>query len=222
MLRAADTPVLSISEWPTNAELIADCAALGYLRKEWRTLDPTWGRGTFWNLWRPDNLTASDLNPAKSPIGHSVDFTLLPWPDRHFDAVVLDTPYKLNGTPTEEVDERYGVHEVRTWQERMALIRAGITECARVLGDGFLLLKCQDQVCSGKVRWQTTEFATHAKTLGLGQVDRLDMLSYRPQPDGVRQVHARRNSSTLLVFKRGWESSDLAGEPPNQPGLFDQ
>ena len=199
----ATEPILAISKWANNGALIADCASLGYLRKEWRTLDPTYGYGTFWNDWRPDVLIGTDIIPGLSPTHPaSIDFTALPWGNGSFDAVVFDPPYKLNGTPTEEVDARYGVHEVATRDERMQLIRNGITECARVLGDGYLLAKCQDQVNGGKVRWQTIDFTNHATTLGLGLVDRFDFLSYRPQPSGRRQVHARRNASTLLVFKR--------------------
>ena len=194
--------VLAFHAWPSNAELIADCARLGYLRPEWRTLDCTYGFGTFWKAWRPDHLTGCDLIPEKSPLGESVDFRFLPWPDRYFDAVVFDPPYKLNGTPTDEVDGRYGVHVATTREERMALIRDGLTECARVLGAGYLLMKCQDQVNGGRVRWQTIEFTNHAQTLGLELVDRFDMLGHRAQPPGRRQVHARRNSSTLLVFQR--------------------
>ena len=91
----------------------------------------------------------------------------------------------------------------------MALIRAGIGECARVLADGYLLLKCMDQVCSGKVRWQTDEFTEHARRCGLGKVNKSDFPSYRPQPSGRSQKHARRNTSSLLVFQRGYTSSDL-------------
>lgn len=201
-----DSVVLATQAWASNAELIADCHQLGYLRSDWRTLDCTYGHGTFWKMWRPDELVGTDIDPEKSPHGYGVDFRELPWPDGFFQCVVLDPPYKLNGTPTEAVDGRYGVDVVDTRDGRMALIRAGIAECARVLGGGYLLLKCQDQVNGGKVRWQTIDFTNHARTLGLGLVDRLDILSYRPQPNGTRQVHARRNASTLLVFKRGWSS----------------
>lgn len=197
---------MAIHKWSSNADLIADCARLGYLRAEWRTLDPTYGHGTFWKVWRPRELIGSDIDPVKSPCGESVDFTALPIIDRYCDAVVFDPPYKLNGTATESIDRRYGVHEPTSREGRMTLCRDGLTECARVLGDGFLLMKCQDQVNGGKVRWQTVDFTNHAATLGLGLVDRLEFLSYRPQPDGRSQVHARRNSSTLLVFKRGWSS----------------
>jgi len=195
-------PVLAATAWPTNAAMIADAARLGYLRREWRTLDPTYGRGTWWREWRPDELVASDINPELSPAGESVDFTALPHGDRSFQAVVLDAPYKLNGTPSADVDERYGVHVVRSREGRHELIRAGITECARVLDDGYLLLKCQDQVNGGRVRWQTDLFTRHAESLGLEKVDALLLLAYRAQPEGRSQQHARRNLSTLLVFRR--------------------
>lgn len=202
-----ETPIMSFGAWATNAELIADCARLGYLRDEWLTLDPTYGYGTFWKRWRPRDLLCTDLDPAKSLSGgESVDFTAMPWQDREFDAVVFDPPYKLNGTPDDAgVDERYGVHAPTRWQDRMDLIRRGIDECARVCRSN-LLIKCQDQVCSGKVRWQTLEFTQRAVDNGFGLVDRLDFPSYRAQPNGRRQVHARRNTSTLLVLQRGWSS----------------
>lgn len=198
-------PVMAIDQYRSNAELIEACVRLGYLQEDWRTLDPTYGFGTFWQRWRPATLIASDLDPVKSP-GLVADVRALPFPDRSFDAVVFDGPYKLNGTPTDAAgsDGRYGVHEVTNWRDRMSLLVDGLVECARVLGGGYLLVKCQDQVCSGKVRWQTDVLTDAAGICGLGKVDRLDLLSYRPQPGGRSQVHARRNSSTLLVFKRGW------------------
>lgn len=205
-------PVLSIDKWQTNGHLVADCARLGYLRPEWRTLDPTWGYGTFWNVWRPHELVGCDLDPAKSPLGEPVDFTHLPWVDRYFDAVVFDPPYKMNGTPSDTggVDERFGVHGdgYFRWQDRMALIRAGAAECARV-ADKVLLVKCQDQVVSSKIRWQTRVISDVVESAGFGLRDRFDFLSYRPQPAGRKQLNARRCSSQLLVFQRGWEWSDV-------------
>ena len=197
---------MSIGSWPSNAELIADCVRLGYLRTDWYTLDPTYGYGTFWKIWKPERLMATDIDPVKSRGMMSIDFTELPFGDRWFDCVVFDPPYKLNGNPsdTDGVDERYGVHVYTDWRDRMTLILDGVAECARVLGDGYLLVKCQDQVCSGKKRWQTDEVTKRAEAHGLGKVDRFDILSYRPQPEGRSQKHARQASSQLLVFKRGW------------------
>lgn len=197
------TEVLAVDRWATNAHLIADVAALGYLQRDWRTLDPTYGRGTWWNIWRPDDLVGYDLDPAKSPAGVGVDFRHLPHQDGAFAAVVFDPPYKLNGTPTDSVDAAYGVHEVASRAERLQLIIDGVTECARVLAaGGTLLVKCQDQVNGGKVRWQTDMVTEHARTLGLEKVDVFHMLGGRQQPAGRRQVHARRNHSSLLVFRK--------------------
>lgn len=191
--------VLAITKWADNAEMIEDVATLGYL--DGRVLDPTYGEGNFWTRWKPKDLTASDLNPKKSPIGYSVDFTNMPWANRSFDVVVFDPPYKLNGTPDPDRDEKYGVHEYTRWQDRMNLIIDGVVECCRV-ADKYVLVKCQDQVSSGKIRWQTDDVTTAAKACGFEKVDRLDFLSYRAQPNGRSQKHAHRCSSQLLVFKR--------------------
>jgi hypothetical protein len=183
----------------TNAELIAACAELGYLRAGWLTLDPTYGRGGWWRRWRPERLVAHDLALD------GVDFRRLPEAGASIDAVAFDPPYRLNGTPDRgEFDARYGTGTTARWQERHALIRAGISEAVRVLRPGgILLVKCADQVCSGRVRWQTREFAAHAEAAGCELIDQLHLLaSPRPQPPGRRQAHARRNLSTLLVLRK--------------------
>lgn len=199
--------VMAISTARNNGELIEECVKLGYLTDDMVTLDPTYGLGRFWTRWRPAALEASDLDPDKSPIGRSVDCTNLPWSDSEFDAVVFDPPYKLNGTSTATgaatCDADYGVSHYQSWQDRMQLCIDGINEAHRVLKPGgMLLVKCQDQVCSGKVRWQTIEFTNHAVGLGSRLVDQLHLPSYRPQPAGRRQIHARRNYSTLLVLRK--------------------
>ncbi len=186
-------PVAAVQSWRTNAELIVDVARLGYL--EGRVLDVTYGLGAWWKLYEPPGL----IVPPRG-----TDFTDLPYADRSVDVVAFDPPYRLNGTPDRGLfDVRYGIQVPTRWQDRHALIRAGIVEQARKLRRaGRLLLKCQDQVCSGKVRWQTIEFAMTAKNAGLDLVDRFDLVGpVRAQPPGRRQIHARRNASTLLVFR---------------------
>lgn len=121
-MAAEPKPIMAISEWPTNGHLIADCARLGYLQADKPTLDPTYGLGIFWSVWRPAELTASDLDPAKSPSGVGVDARHLPYADRSFFQVVIDGPYKLNGTPSAGIDERYGVHESTHWRDRQELL----------------------------------------------------------------------------------------------------
>ena len=199
------TPVMAATAWPTNADMIADCANLGYLRSSDRICDPTWGLGRWWTKWQPaeGNLHGSDIDPAKSPTGTSIDFRRLHYADATYDAVTFDPPYKLNGTPTATTDARYGVHVIATRAGRMQLILDGITECARVVrAGGYVLAKAQDQVNGGKVRWQTIEIANHARGIELELVDMLHMLGHRPQPAGRSQQHARRNLSTLLILQK--------------------
>ena len=198
--------VYAISDAANNAQLIAQCAQLGYLRPTDRVLDATYGLGRFWAVWRPERLYGCDLDPTRAR-NAITDFTRLPFPTGTFDAVVLDPPYKLNGVSHgrggASCDADYGVagRPVR-WQDRMQLCRDGVADCARVLAPGgTLLVKCQDQVVSGAVRWQTHDFAAHAAAHGCRLVDQLHLRSYRPQPAGRRQVHARRNYSTLLILE---------------------
>ena len=197
----SDDDVQAIGEWATNGDLIADAARLGYLRDEWVTLDATYGVGTFWSRWRPRELHTLDLapGPGVSVVG---DFRSMPWPDQTFRAVVFDPPYKLNGTPTSTVDGRYGVAGRYTSRAaRHRLMVDGLTDCARLLiPGGYLLVKCQDQVNGGRVRWQTRMMTEHAESLGLDLVDWFLFRSGRPQPSGRRQEHARRGYSSLLVF----------------------
>lgn len=189
--------------WPSNAALIADVARLGYIGGH--VLDCTYGLGNFWTLYKPELFTGSDLDPDKSPVGYTVDFTAMPFRGRTFDTVFFDPPYKLNGTSSSSSDQAYGVHEKASWRDRHKLIRGGIWECARVLApNGHLLLKCQDQVCGGKVRWQTIEFAGYAAHAGLVLVDRFDMLdTSRPQPKTRRVCAAcayrRRKAETVCA-----------------------
>ena len=190
--------VLAAHDWPTNGHLIADVAALYDFGDH--VLDATYGRGNFWTTHRPAGLVTNDLNP-ESAAEHHHDFRHLPWDDNKFNTVVFDPPYKLNGTPAlGEFDGRYGIDQPTSWRDRLQLIHDGSVECARVASD-LLLIKCQDQVVSGKIRWQTLMLTGEMWAAGWELIDRFDMLGgYRPQPEGRRQVHAHGRPSTLLVF----------------------
>ena len=96
---------------------------------------------------------------------------------------------------------------------------------------GTLLVKCQDQVCGGDVRWQTREFADHAESVGCAdrhadaarpprataRAALPPLLGHRPRTDwcppgvlGVRRRRLdrpasgarRRNYSSLLVCRK--------------------
>lgn len=177
--------VYAAHHWTSNADLIAAIgqSPLPYLSDDRLTLDPTYGKGTWWKKWKPGRFVGSDGDPAKSPQDRSVDFTDLPHADGTFGAVVFDPPYKLNGAPSIDTDERYGVHAVTSREDRHELMRAGVVECARVLAPGgYLLVKCQDQVNGGAVRWQTDLVTEWAEKEGLRKVDLFLFLGGREQP----------------------------------------
>lgn len=208
-------PVMAAGDWNTNADMVVDVERLGYLQREWLTLDCTYGLGRFWKRWRPDRLLRHDIAPECAPDG-PVDARHLPYRSGVFDAAVVDGPYKLNGTTSGASDQSYGVHVPASRDGRHELICDMIAEAVRVLRPptvrparpgGVLLVKCQDQVNGGRNRWQTRIFSDHAESLGCRLVDQLHLRSYRPQPPGRRQVHARRNYSTLLVFRQEADES---------------
>jgi len=137
--------------WTDNAGLIAAVARLHYL--DGRVLDATYGLGAFWRDFQPDDLWTNDLYVEGCDSAH--DYRKFPadW-SRQFDAVVFDPDYKLNGTPAMgEFDDRYGIAKPVTREQRMDSILDGAAECFRV-ARRFLLVKCMDQVESGRQWWQ--------------------------------------------------------------------
>jgi hypothetical protein len=82
--------MLAATRWPSNAELIRDLAdKLGYLEPDKLTLDPTFGLGIFWKLWRPHpGMLITHHRPDDG-----LDFRSLPYPDRHFKQIAYDPPY---------------------------------------------------------------------------------------------------------------------------------
>ena len=195
--------------WPSNAELIRDVATL-YLPLYADVLDATYGAGVWTrgllagDKFPPPRVIANDLNPDIPCLFHHDFRHFTPRWDWTFDVTMFDPPYKLNGTPSGDDDIRYGVDQPSSIEERMDLILDGVTGClATVKAKGQLWVKCADQVASGQVVWQTEEVISHARAKGCDLVDRFDRIrTPRPQPPGRRQVHARRNGSTLLVFRK--------------------
>jgi hypothetical protein len=222
--------ILAAHRWRSNAELIAAVHALGYLRDSDHVLDSTFGRGVWWKVWRPEKLTEHHWHQSPSNTGAGpcltcgigfeehprLDFRDLPYSDGVFDAAAFDPPYAARGSSKTTADmqdfnDRYGRPADSTPEGIQVLIDGGLTEMARVVKPkGIVLVKCQSYVWSGSL-WNGTYFTQrHAESLGLELVDEfIHVTSPRPQPgnrtrkDGkpVVQVHARRNTSTLFVYR---------------------
>lgn len=216
MTIATPPVILSASRWPTNAEMVADAARMGFLQRDWLVLDPTFGRGTWWKRWRPDQMVIHDL------VLDGVDFRQLPHEDETFDAVAFDPPYVCKGgrrtSGITEFDDRYGLTNVPlTPAGLQAMNDAGLAECYRVLrparkGErGIALAKCMDYVSGGKLWLGVQRTLTAAQDAGFRVLDIWQHIGDPgPQPterlrkDGTpsRQQHARRNCSTLLVLQK--------------------
>lgn len=193
--------IYAVFPWKTNAELISDAAELGYLKHGAKIADVTYGLGNWWTLWDPGNdFWPSDLYSCDDMVS-DYDFCTLPYQDNEFDFVCFDPPYKLNGTDQGE-GQRYGIADHATVGDRYSIIRQGLHECNRILKPhGILLFKCQDQVSSGKVHWQTIDFHNYAHfVLEMNLIDMFHMFgNSRPQRT---QVHSRRNYSSLMIFEK--------------------
>ena len=198
--------VLAAHTWPDNASLIADVWSL-YGFDDAIVLDPTWGRGLWWKKVTPKNLIRHDKYKLDG-----VDFTQrLPEAPESIDIVAFDPPYvsvggrKTTGLP--EMHDRYGLTDAAKSPYLLQCdINIGISNCYRVLKPGGLLwVKCQDYISSGKF-WPgtyNTQLFCLERHRSFEQIDRFEMVgSPRSQPPNRRQVHARRNLSTLLIFRK--------------------
>lgn len=194
--------VRSFHSWPTNADLIADVAELGYIGE--RVLDLSYGRGVFWRKWKPKTLISNDIDTTTAA-QHNHDVTVgmpLVWLD-NFDTVVWDGPYRLSGKRDHPMDERYGTGgDYRSVKDTQTLLEAGVAQAFACTHEGgTVLVKAQNQVSGGKKRWQVRNLAVYAESCGGIQIDEFWMISSpRKQPPGRGQKTARSNASCLMVF----------------------
>lgn len=218
--------VLAAHDWPTNAHLIEDVARLGYITDDDLVLDMTYGRGGFWARYRPPRLVTVDIN-TEAHI--RADNRRLPVRDRAFDVAVFDPPYKLNGTPAlGDFDARYGIEEVTRWQDRMDRIDDGLIAASRALTiGGRLLVKCQDQVCSGQVR--RPSWSSSVRPRRQTPKHHLRSLPRPPRPPSSLEAGTtpRPSSPSLRGRGRGTRvrttptSSPKKGRPPGRPHDLD-
>ena len=211
--------IYAARRWRTNAELVADIAEL-YLDRTMHTVDVTYGLGKWWQRWRPDNLVAHDIDAEK---GDGVDYTALPEADGTYDLAAFDPPYvapggrDTMGAATAAMSHAFGMTTSSTTPAgNQQHIEAGLAELYRVLKPstrrnepevGIALVKVQDYITSGRLFDAVFQTTAAALDLGFIVLDRFELItSGGPQPttnrDGTvrRQVHARRNHSTMLVL----------------------
>lgn len=207
-------PILTCKQGD-NSDLFPDILQL-YAPWDAVVLDMTWGNGVFWKKVPAGrcHVYPNDLDPERGD--YHYDFRFLPedWAGK-FDLVVLDPPYLYTGgfkTLKTSIDKGYnnkaraesGIYGVQAVDQ---LYYDGMTEAKRVLKKkGILVVKCADQVMSGRQVWAHETYGRYAEeVLGFRREDLFILMqkgtpTMRHKPEN--QKHARRNHSYFLVFRK--------------------
>jgi hypothetical protein len=217
----ATTQVVLSAHAGGNADLFPQVLAL-HVPDGALVADVTYGQGVFWRKVPPGRyrLLATDLATT------GTDCRALPYGEASLDALVLDPPY-LEGLLREKAETRggQGSHGAlrrhyaaggghptppgagggRWHQAVLDLYLDAAREARRVLRDhGILIVKCQDEVSAN--RQELTHVQIVTGLAGMGFYARDLFVLVRPNRPGVarllRQVHARKNHSYVLVFQK--------------------
>ena len=207
-----------------NAELFAQILALHVPRGS-LIADVTYGLGAFWKRVPAGvySLLASDIAPKLGTCTQA-DSRVLSYVDASVDAVVLDPPYKegyYRRRASQLADsgshvafrhayssgaETQDAVDAPKWHEAVvAMYRDSCREAVRVLRPGgILIVKCQDEVSAGKQHLAHVQIVNGCESLGLHSIDLFVFVrTNRPGVSRVvTQVHARKNHSYFLVFRK--------------------
>jgi len=194
----------------TNEKVFKDVVSL-YVATKSTVADVTYGKGVFWKGIPKDRykLLATDLKDG-------VDCRNLPYGDGEVDCVVFDPPYMHTPGGTAHVNhqnyEAYYKNNVspngsgKKYHEAVLdLYFKAAHEACRVLRDeGIYIVKCGDEVCANQQRLTHVEIVNELTQNGFIVEDLFVLLrNNRPGVSRViRQVHARKNHSYFLVFRK--------------------
>lgn len=183
----------------TNADQFPDILKL-HVPEGSRIADVTYGRGVFWK-----NVDHSKYELFTSDLMGGTDFRSLPFVDGDLDALVLDPPYMHGGSTIKESINKCYRNENTSHESVIRLYTAGILEAARVLKkQGVIIVKCQDEIESGKQFFSHSELVTILQLLGFAVID-LFVLVQQTVPTirfkDTDQKSARKNHSYALVAR---------------------
>jgi hypothetical protein len=194
----------------TNDEVFPSVLAL-YVEPGSKVADVTYGRGVFWKAIPKGSyeLLATDLATG-------TDCRDLPYGDGSIDAVVFDPPYMHTPGGTAHVGHQNyeGYYRnngassgkgAKYHEAVLELYFSAAIEAHRVLRpNGMFIVKCQDEVCANQQRLTHVEIINEYARQGFVCEDLFVVVS-RNKPGVsrvVRQVHARKNHSYFLVFRK--------------------
>lgn len=187
--------------------------------------DVTWGRGIFWRQVDVSQYTLHGSDLRAESVDVRACFTALPYAADVLDVLVLDPPYLYTGgfktlrNYFHDDTQRWGGstygNKERATEQGIRGVAAvdelyfrGMDEARRVVRHkGIVIVKCMDQVMSGKQVWAHITYLNYGESIGLRSED-LFVTVRKTQPlmrhKAEAQKHARRNHSYFLVF-RNWK-----------------
>jgi len=216
----------------TNDELFPRILGL-YVAPGSIVADVTYGKGVFWKNV-PDGL----YQVKATDITQGIDCRSLPYEDGLIDCVVLDPPYMHTPGGTAHVGhqnyEGYYRNNAnkngsgKKYHEAVLDLYFGAAdEANRVLREnGIFVVKCADEVCANQQRLTHVELINEFICKGF-VVEDLFVLKRNNRPGVSRmlkQVHARKNHSYFLVFRKSngksrWFGPKKTNAQPPIPGL---
>jgi hypothetical protein len=186
-------------------DLLMKQAANLYIKKGDVIADLTFGKGIF---WKQIDLSNNDFHPSDlKTLTPSRNFKKLPYPNNTFDAVCFDPPFRHNSSETFPMNSNYQNYETTQGlyhSEIMKLYEAGMKESFRILrNNGYLFVKCQDEIESQKQKRSHIHILHFAKQIGFIDQDLFVLTQNRnPFVQYKEQLHARKNHSFMWVFKK--------------------
>jgi hypothetical protein len=193
----------------TNDEVFPHILKL-YVAQGSLVADVTYGKGVFWK-----NVPAGSYDLRATDLRDGVDCRKLPYGDTTMDCVVFDPPYMHTpGGTAHQNHQNFEVYYYNNGTENgtkkyheavLDLYFKGAREAYRALRpEGIYIVKCQDEVCANQQRLTHVEIINELATMGFVVEDLFVVL--RMNKPGVsrllRQVHARKNHSYFLVFRK--------------------
>ena len=158
--------------------------------------DVTYGRGAFWR-----EVDTGKYNVIGTDLKTGTDFRFLPYSNELFNHGVIDPPYARTGLG--DMMKCYNTSRASSHSEIMNLYREGLRELYRVVKtNGFILVKCQDEVYGCKQHWSHIEIKDMAEELGLYARDMFVLVNTKTPKVHQNQKHARKNHSYLWVFEK--------------------
>lgn len=192
----------------TNDEMFPDILSL-YVAPGSLVADVTYGKGVFWK-----SVPADAYRLLISDISIGTDCRHLPYSDSFLDCIVFDPPYMHTPGGTAHVGhqnyEGYYKNNVSNSEKKyheavLDLYFTAAVEAMRVIRpQGIYIVKCQDEVCANQQRLTHVEIINELTKYGFVCEDLFVLM--RINKPGVsrmvRQVHARKNHSYFLVFRK--------------------